>query len=172
MRSPIFVRPFSEEERQQVEQGVHGHDAFVLRRCQILLASARGERVPRIAEVVGGCEQTVRDVIHGFNQAGLPVLHEGSSRPHRTRQTFTHEQAEEVRALLHRSPREFGRAHSLWSLNAVAEVSLAQGITEQLVSDETIRRTLRRLQINWKRAKHWITSSDPAYARKKTDVTA
>jgi hypothetical protein len=50
-------------------------------------------------------------------------------------------------------------------------VSFAQGLTPRLVSDEAIRVALRRLGVTWKRAKHWITSPDPAYARKKTDAT-
>jgi len=36
------------------------------------------------------------------------------------------------------------------------------------VSTETIRLALRRLRVSWKRAKHWMTSPDPAYLRKKT----
>jgi hypothetical protein len=48
-----------------------------------------------------------------------------------------------------------------------AAVCYEQGITERLLSDETIRRALQRLQTNWKRAKHWITSPDPHYAQKK-----
>jgi hypothetical protein len=49
MKRPIFVRPLSEEERTALEQGLRSADAFVLRRCQILLASARGDRAPRSA---------------------------------------------------------------------------------------------------------------------------
>jgi hypothetical protein len=49
MRPPIFVRPLSEVERSALEKGLRSADAFVLRRCQMLLASARGERAPRIA---------------------------------------------------------------------------------------------------------------------------
>src|SRR3712207_6907429 len=35
------------------------------------------------------------------------------------------------------------------------------------VSGETIRATLERLGVRWERAKRWITSPDPEYARKK-----
>ncbi len=35
------------------------------------------------------------------------------------------------------------------------------------VSIETIRFALKRLRVGWQRAKHWITSPDPAYVRKK-----
>ncbi len=51
-------------------------------------------------------------------------------------------------------------------------MSFAQGLTATRVSDETIRMTLKRLGIGWKRAKRWITSPDPAYARKKAPATA
>ena len=47
-----------------------------------------------------------------------------------------------------------------------------QGLTQRRLSDETIRQALRRFQIHWQRAKHWITSPDPAYARKKRSVIA
>jgi len=61
---------------------------------------------------------------------------------------------------------------SRWTLALAAEVSFAQGLTPRLVSDETIRLALRRLRVSWKRAKHWITSPDPAYLRKKNGATA
>jgi hypothetical protein len=40
------------------------------------------------------------------------------------------------------------------------------------VSGETIRATLARLGVRWRRAKQWITSPDPGYARKKDGATA
>src|SRR5262249_56794762 len=73
--------------------------------------------------------------------------------------------------LLHQSPRTFGKPTSRWTLALAAEVSFAEGLTPRLVSDEAIRVALRRLRVSWKRAKHWITSPDPAYARKKKGPT-
>jgi transposase len=172
MRPPIFVRPLSDEERRALEQGLRSADAFVLRRCQILLASARGERAPRIATYLGIDDQTVLDALHAFNADGFKSLSKGSSRPKRTRLVFGPEQAERLRALVHRSPRDFGQPTSVWTLDLAAEVSVAQGIVPTRVSGETIRQTLLRLGISWERAKHWITSPDPGYARKKGSVTA
>jgi hypothetical protein len=49
-----------------------------------------------------------------------------------------------------------------------ARVSFEQGLIDHEVSQESVRRALKRLKTNWKRAKHWITSPDPQYpARKK-----
>ncbi|MDP9477038.1 MAG: helix-turn-helix domain-containing protein, partial [Actinomycetota bacterium] len=127
----------------------------------MLLASSAGEHVPQIAENLGCGQQTVRDAIHGFNERGLDALVAGSSRPKRTRAAFDHKSAEAVRELLHRSPREFGRDTSLWTLAMAAEVSFGQGLVQRRVSGETIRATLARLLgVRWQRAKRWITSPD------------
>jgi transposase len=173
MRTPIFVRPLTDAERQALSTGLRSKDTFVVRRCQILLASARGERAPRIAEHLSCDDQTVLDGLHAFNAHGLDALVKRSSRAHHPRpQAFPGERAEQLRALLHRRPRDFGHPTSVWTLELAAEVSWAQGLTTTRVSGETVRLTLKRLGIGWKRAKHWITSPDPAYARKKASATA
>jgi transposase len=171
MRKPLFVRCLSEPEREQLEVGLRSSDAFVLRRCQIVLASARGQHAPAIAELVGCDDETVRDVMRAFNKRGLGVLQRGSTRPHRTQAAFSPAQAERLREMLHQSPRNFGKPTSLWTLELAAEVSFAQGLTTTRVSDETIRATLARQKLSWQRAKRWIVSPDPEYERKKTPVT-
>ncbi len=61
---------------------------------------------------------------------------------------------------------------SVWTLDLLADVCAAHGITAERVTGETIRVTLKRLGIRWQRAKGWITSPDPAYRRKKGDAIA
>jgi transposase len=161
----------SEDERKQLEAGLRSKEAFVLRRCQILLASARGEHAPAIAQAVGCDDETVRDVIRAFDREGLAALQAKSRRPHRIQAAFSPEQAEQLRELLHTSPRDFGKPTSVWTLELAAEVSFEQGVTAAQVSDETIRATLVRLGVKWKRAKEWIHSPDPEYVRKKRDAT-
>jgi transposase len=167
MRPPIFVRDLSGDDREQVEAALRTNEAVTLRRAQIVLASARRERAPAIAEHLGCGEQTVRNAIHAFNARGLAALSPASSRPHTVHAAFDDAGVERLRALLHQSPRTFGKPTSVWTLELAAEVSFAEGITAERVSDETVRQAIRRLGIGWKRAKRWITSPDPAYARKK-----
>jgi transposase len=144
---------------------------LTVRRCQILLASAEGQSTATIARHLHCTDQTVRHALHAFRERGLTALQPQSSRPHTTATIFDAGTCESLRALLHQSPRTFGRPTSRWTLALAAEVSFAQGLTPRLVSDEAIRLALRRLRVSWKRAKQWITSPDPAYARKKTGVT-
>lgn len=171
MKSPIFVRRVTDAERQALQASLRSNDAFVLRRSQILLGSSRGERAPQIAHSLHLASQTVRNVIRAFNERGLGALEEGSTRPKTIRQAFDEERAKELKALLHHSPREFGKQTSVWTLNLVADVSFERGLSRERVSDETIRNTLKRLGVNWKRAKKWISSPDPEYARKKGSAT-
>jgi hypothetical protein len=73
--------------------------------------------------------------------------------------------------MLHRSPRNFGKDSSVWTLEMAAEVSFEQGLTKERVSGETVRATLARMGMRWMRAKRWITSPDPEYEREKGGAT-
>ena len=168
MKRPIYVRPLSDAERETLEAGLRSPDAFTLRRCQILLASASRQNAYQIARNLGCNPQTVRNTIHKFNEEGLSeALRRGSNRPHTVNRAFDPEGAEALREMLHRSPREFGKDSSLWTMEMAALVSFEEGLTKERVSGETIRATLARMGVRWQRAKHWITSPDPLYARKK-----
>jgi Winged helix-turn helix len=172
MQTSLYVRPLTADERATLATGLRSTSALTVRRCQILLASAERHPTTTIARDLRCTDQTVRHTIHAFHQRGLAVLQPLSSRPHTTTAIFTPGLCEALRALLHQSPRTFGKPTSRWTLALAAEVRFAEGLTPRLVSDEAIRVALRRLRVSWKRAKHWITSPDPAYARKKTGATS
>ncbi|HEY7414260.1 MAG TPA: helix-turn-helix domain-containing protein [Ktedonobacteraceae bacterium] len=74
MKAPLFIRSLTEDERNRVQAGLRSSEAFELRRCPILLSSARSERAPVIAKHLGGHKQTILTVIHGFNTSGLVVV--------------------------------------------------------------------------------------------------
>jgi transposase len=171
VKPPRFVRPLTDAEHRALEAGLRSSDAFVLRRCQILLASARGERAPAIARSLSCDGHTVHDALTAFEARGLACLTRGSSRPRTTHAAFPAARAEALRALLHQSPRTFEKPTSLWTLDLAAEVSFEEGLTPTRVTGETIRATLMRLGVKWQRAKAWITSPDPEYARKKDGAT-
>jgi transposase len=168
MQAPLLVRPPTDAEREALTAGLRSADVFTVRRCQVVLASARGEHVPAIACALGCCEQTVRAAIHAFGQAGVAALTRGSSRPHSAQPTFDEPTTERLLALLRRSPREFGHPTSLWTLDLAAQTAHAEGITPTRLSRETVRTALRRAGLSWRRAKRWLTSPDPAYAQKKS----
>lgn len=172
MRPPIYVREITEEEREGLTQALRSSDAFRMRRAQMILASSRGERASQIGRTLGCDDQTVRDALTAFDTQGLGALERQSRAPHRTpHKVLMAPGIEQIRALVHRSPREFGHATSLWTLDLVAEEAARQGITARRLTAEAIRVALLQAGIHWKRAKHWITSPDPEYERKKGGAT-
>jgi DNA-binding CsgD family transcriptional regulator len=171
MKPPLFVRPLTDEERHHLAGGLHSKYAFTLRRCQILLASAQRHTPAQIATQVGCSVQTVRNALHAFAQRGVACLTEQSSVPHTVQPVLDAAKRECLHSLLHQSPRTFGKPRSTWTLALLAEVCRDVGLSPQPLSAPTIRDAILRLGANWKRAKHWITSPDPAYVRKKTVAT-
>ena len=74
MKLPLFIRPLTDDERLQLEADRRTADAFRVRRAQIVLASARRMLPKPIAQLVGCSVQTVRNVIHAFNEQGAEGL--------------------------------------------------------------------------------------------------
>ena len=111
---PTPDRPMS---RPALRAGLRSPDAFTLRRCQILLASADGlpprpdRRPPRL-------RLADRPQRHPRLPAaeGIDCLREKSHRPASARPELDDAACERLRALLHRSPRDFGKPTSLWTL--------------------------------------------------------
>jgi transposase len=167
MKALMYVRALSPVEQAGIEAGLRSSDAFTLRRSQILLASSREQRPKEIARNLGCATQTVRNAIHAFDQKGLDCLKQESSRPKTVQAQFDQAKCEALRALLHQSPRTFDKPTSVWTLALAAQVCQEVGLTTSQVSIETIRLALKRLGIGWQRAKDWITSPDPEYAKKK-----
>ena len=167
MKPPLFVRELTAAEQAALRRGLRSPDAFTLRRSQILLASADGRRPSEIAAALGCATQTVRDAIRAFHADGAGCLAPKPSAPKTRHPVWPRDRDGDLKALLHQCPRTLGKPTSLWTLALVAEVCREKGWTARALSPEGIRKVLRRLDVGWKRAKHWLTSPDPDYAKKK-----
>ena len=159
------------EGARALEAGLRSSDAFVLRRCQILLASARGERAPRIAENLGCGSQTARNAIHDFNEKGIGAL-EPAPRVQEVHAAF-HDagEAQSLRQMLHHRPSEFGKEGTFWTLAMAAEVSFEEGITQR----GSVARPSGppgKARGALAEGKRWMESPDPEYARKRGSRSA
>lgn len=168
MEASLFARSLSEVEEYRLKRCLRGKDIFALRRAHLILGSARGVSVPALSQQTGYTVQMVRYVIHAFNQQGLNCLVRQSNRPKTVSPLLSEAACQQLTQFLHQSPRLWGKKSSVWSLALLAQVIFEQGLTPHQVSDETVRRALGRLKVNWKRAKHWITSPDAQYELKKS----
>jgi len=171
MKPPLFVRELSNAERRALQAGLRSREAFTLRRAQILLASAEGQRPSAIAARVGCAVGTVHNAIRAFASEGSGCLVEKKHGPKDAQPILGRAKADPLRGILHQSPRRFGKARSTWTLDLLADVAFEQELTPRRLSHEAVRQAVKRLGSGWKRAKQWITSPDPAYARKKKRET-
>jgi transposase len=171
MKPPLFVRELSDAERRALQSGLRSREAFTLRRAQILLVSAQGQRPAQIASQLGCAVGTVHNTIHAFEKEGAGCLDQKKRGPKDARPVLDEAKADSLQGILHQNPRRFGKARSTWTLDLLADVSFEQGLTPRRLSHEAVRQAVKRLGHGWKRAKQWITSPDPAYARKKKPAT-
>ncbi len=168
----LYAREPTLEEREVLKKGLRSGSAFTVRRSQILLSSAIGKRNTReIAEQLRISDQCVRNVIRAFEQAGLSCLEKKSSARQDNQSGFDEPGLSRLKALLWQSPREYGHESSIWTLGTLAQTCLAHGISTREVSVAGVRVGLRKLGINWQRARHRINSPDPHYAHKKSVAT-
>ncbi|HVF09428.1 MAG TPA: helix-turn-helix domain-containing protein [Abditibacteriaceae bacterium] len=172
MKASLFVRALTFEEEYRLKRCLRGKDLFAVRRAHLILGSARGVSAPLLSRQTGFSLSMVRTIIHLFNDHGLESLQRQSNRPKSTAPLLDTAVCEQLHHFLHQSPRVWGKKSSLWSLALLAEVMYEAGLTPHQVSAETVRRALQRCGVNWKRAKHWITSPDPGYGRKKSVANA
>lgn len=167
MRKYTRVHELTKEEQAALLQGAKSSSGFTMRRSHILLASAEGQTPQQIAQRLHCGDQTVRNVIRAFEREGIGCLQEKSHRPLHDPSVFDAAGLQRLEEMVHRSPRDFGLATSLWTLPLLAEVCFQEKIVVRPISYEAVRRGLLKLGINWRRARQRITSHDPQYERKK-----
>ena len=168
---PIYARAITKEERQALRKELKSATGVVVRRSHIILMSAdEGLKAQVIAERVAYSDETVRQLIQQFNKEGLLTIYPKAYGRHDDQRAFKDAAREQLKAIVHQSPRNFGCESSMWTLQLLAEVSYQEGLTERLVHLDTVGETLHQLGVNWKKAKRHIQSPDKHYKRKKNDA--
>ncbi|MEH0822411.1 MULTISPECIES: IS630 family transposase [unclassified Micromonospora] len=169
MAERVRVREIDDDEGQRLRRIIRRGTGSVVtwRRAQMVLLSAQGMPVPKIAEVTFTSADRVRDVIHNFNADGFDSLYPkykgGRSR------TFTLPERREIKKITKSKPAEHGLPFSTWSLAKLADFLVAEGVVDD-ISHEGLRVLLREEGVSFQRVKTWKTSRDPDYAAKKARV--
>jgi transposase len=121
------------------------------------MASASGTLVPAIARLVAADEDTVRDVIHAFNEKGLAALDPrwAGGRP----RLISDEAIEVIVTAATTRPEKLGRPFTRWSLRKLAAY-LADGPGVR-IGRERLRQVLHERGISFQRTRTWKESADP-----------
>jgi transposase len=129
----------------------------------ILLSAEQGLKVPQIALIVRESEATVLRWLTRYRAEGIEGLQD-APRPGRP-SPLTEGYKAELLPAVRRRPRSLELPFSWWTLQHLVDY-LAERTCIR-VSDETVRRALKRAGIVLSRLQHQISSPDPEYALKK-----
>jgi len=158
---PVRVRRLTDQEGQKLQQIVRrGSISSVrYRRAMMLLASAGGNRVPVIAQLVQADEDTVRDVIHRFNEIGLACLDPrwAGGRP----RLLTLDDEDFVIQTATTRPTKLGQPFTRWSIRKLAAYLRRVHGRIIRIGREALRCLLLRRGITFQRTKTWKESPDP-----------
>ncbi|MFH9299487.1 IS630 family transposase [Streptomyces sp. NPDC017520] len=166
MAPPVRVRRLTEQEGQKLQQIVRRGSASSVRfrRAMMLLASAGGSTVPVIARLVQADEDTVRDVIHRFNEIGLACLNPqwAGGRP----RLLSNDDEDFVIQTATIRPTVLGKPFTRWSVRKLAD-HLRRNVARPVrIGREALRCLLARRGITFQRTKTWKESPDPAFNAK------
>jgi len=166
MAEPVRARRLSDQEGQRLTQIVRRGrgNPIRVRRATILLASSSGTPVSAIARLVAADEDTVRDVIHAFNERGLAALDPrwAGGRPRLIRD----EDVAFIVATVTTRPETLGRPFTHWSVRKLVAYLRRNDQRMVRVSRERLRQILREAQISFQRTRTWKDSHDPDKDRK------
>ncbi|MEH0510617.1 MULTISPECIES: IS630 family transposase [unclassified Streptomyces] len=154
------MRRLTDQEGQKLQQIVHrGSTSSVrFRRAMMLLASAGGNRVPVIAQLVQADEDTVRDVIHRFNEIGLAALDPrwAGGRP----RLLSPDDEDFVVQTATTRPTKLGQPFTRWSIRKLAAYLRKVHGRVIRIGREALRRLLARRGVTFQRTKTWKESPD------------
>ncbi|MDA0636625.1 IS630 family transposase [Nonomuraea sp. MCN248] len=166
MTQPVRVRRLTEPEGQKLQRIVRRGTTSTVRyrRAMILLASAGGNTVPVIARLVQADEDTVRDVIHRFNEIGLACLDPqwAGGRP----RLLSLEQEVIVAATASTRPVKLGQPFTRWSIRKLLDYLHRLPGGAFTLGREALRALLARHGVTFQRTKTWKESPDPDFDAK------
>ncbi|MEU9890495.1 IS630 family transposase [Sphaerisporangium sp. NPDC051011] len=166
MAEPVRVRRLMDQEGQKLQRIVRrgSTNSVRYRRAMILLASAGGNTVPVIARLVQADEDTVRDVIHRFNEIGLACLDPrwAGGRP---RLLSDDKEAFVVQTAATR-PARLGQPFTRWSVRKLAAYLQTLPGRAIRIGREALRALLSRHGVTFQRTKTWKESPDPDFEAK------
>lgn len=162
----LQVRAMTDEERKTIERLSHSRTAPArqVERARMVQWASERQRVPQIAARLSVAENTVRNWLHRFNEAGLPGLFdEGrTGRP----PTYSTDEVSVVVATALTKPDDLALPFGHWTLDRLSVyLNEKKGIA---IKRSRINEILQAEGLRWRKDEHWFGERvDPDFAKKR-----
>src|SRR4051794_26059354 len=162
MVHPVQVRPISNDEGNRLLRIVRRGTGSVVtwRRAQMLVLSAQGMPVARIAEGTFASPDRVHDVLHNFTADGFDSLSPRYARGRPPKCDLKPPAPIQQPALSRQDAQHL--PFSVWSLAKLADFLVAEGVVDD-ISHEGLRALLRDEDVSFQAVKTYKASTDPDY---------
>jgi transposase len=167
MPKKLSLRALTGREKRILQEKMHdlSLSARIHQRYRIIDQVRRGHPLLETADRVGCHFTVVYDWVHRFNQSGFASF-EQVSNPRGRPSILRAEQLRELVEVALSNPQDRGLPFSNWSVPKLTEYCRQRRLLPP-VTDEWVRRLLRREGLTAQRIRTWKTSHDPHFDRKK-----
>jgi transposase len=167
MANSVGLRPLTRREGTELRAKLRDRRLSVRlhRRYRIIAELRQGRASREVADRVGCHPNMVYEWLHRFNASGFATF-ERPSNPKGRPPIITGPQVRELIDIALSSPTERGLPFAAWTVPKLAEYCRGRGLLPP-ITDEWVRRLLRREGLRPQRIRTWKTSRDPAFDRKK-----
>ncbi len=165
MSEPLRVRRLSHDEGQRIQKivrrgsGRTDNSIVKWRRALVIQASASGNTVPVIAKLVQTSQDRVREMIHRFNELGMPSLDPqwAGGRPRR----ITTDDEDFIVETAKTRPEKLAMPFTRWSIRKLVDFLAKHKDRPIRIGRERLRQFLVTHGITFQRTKTWKESNDP-----------
>lgn len=165
---PIELRTLSSEEHATLQAKLANKSlpAYLYQRYRIIAELTAGRRTAEVAGRAGCSPAAVYHWAHAFDQSGFVSF----ERPNNPRGPIPIVDGDQVLSLIKVAlsrPEELGLPFSHWSVKKLTAYCREHDLLPP-ITDEWVRRLLRREGVSFQHTKTWKESPDPQFEPKKT----
>ncbi|MBI3871761.1 MAG: helix-turn-helix domain-containing protein [candidate division Zixibacteria bacterium] len=164
----VYLRALRSAERRLLQAKLKDKklSARIYGRYRVIAEASRGRPVSEIADRVGVHLTTVYDWVYRFNRTGFAGF-EDAPNPQGRPSSLSSRQVRRLIATALARPADLGLPFTHWSVAKLRDFCHQKKLLPAL-SNEWVRRLLRREGISFQRTKTWKESPDPDFESKKT----
>jgi transposase len=163
----VLIRKPTKKERGLLDERLKDKTMSVreYERYRVVKEAAEGRKASEIADRVGVHFTVVYDWIKRFNSSGFSTF-EKPPNPEGRASSISSEQIRKLIKVALSRPEDLGLPFTTWSVKKLNDYCRSEGILPK-VTDEWVRRLLRREGITHQRTGTWKNSPDPDFEVKK-----